>query len=223
MISRNRWLALLSTLAAPACLDAPSASPPVPDPVAVAYAVEDVDVAAALENSVLDFDSGTAACRSIPAAPHYADWPRIQSPIRKDPAQEAWIRRVVESMTLEQKVGQMTQAEIVSLFDPQTQTYRLNEITEFNLGSVLGGGSTTAKQNKHAALQDWVDLADSVWKAGPTIALKNGRHTTPLHIPHARSVVRPGQRLRELTEEYRGSRPTAVVAWSAPTAGGARS
>jgi len=70
MISRNRWLALRSTLASPACIDAPSASLPGPDPVAVAHAVEDVDVAAALESSVFDFDSATAACRSVATRCH---------------------------------------------------------------------------------------------------------------------------------------------------------
>lgn len=181
MTSLHRWLALISALAplaVSACSEGPLARPSATDDLAPA--VDDVDLADALANSVPD--RRDAACR-ISAAPQYADWPRIQSPVRTTPAQEKRIQSVVASMTLEQKVGQMTQAEIVSLFDPETQTYRLDEITQYNLGSVLGGGSTTPKQNKHAPLQDWIDLADGVWRAGPTITVREKNRTTQLHIP----------------------------------------
>ena len=46
-----------------------------------------------------------------PLPPAYANWPRIQSPIPLDPAQEARIAAIVGGMTLEQKVGQMTQPD----------------------------------------------------------------------------------------------------------------
>src|SRR5689334_16084033 len=50
--------------------------------------------------------------RSIPPLPPtYTDWPRIPSPIPLDPAMEARIATIVAGMTLEQKVGQMTQAD----------------------------------------------------------------------------------------------------------------
>lgn len=182
MTVQHRWLALFSALAplaASACLDAMPAPSPDEDVLDDA-AGSDVD-AAARGSSGDDF--GGRSCRAIPDAPRLADWPRITSPIRRDPAQEAWIRRVVGSMTIEQKVGQMTQVEILSLFDAATQSYRLDEITEFNLGSVLGGGGTTPRNNKHATLQDWLDLADGIWRAGPTIAVRDGRRTTQLHIP----------------------------------------
>lgn len=185
MGSLNGRLALsaaLTSVAVTACLDESSLSPPSTESVAEG-AIEDVDQGEALAHSLPDLDLANAACRSIAPAPRFNDWPRVRSALRRDPAQEAWIRRVVSAMTLEQKVGQMTQAEIVSLFDPATQTYRLNEITEFNLGSVLGGGGTTPKQNRRAPLQDWVDLADGVWAAGPTIAVRDGRRTQQLHIP----------------------------------------
>src|SRR6185436_20109438 len=185
MTSQHRWLARISTLAALAapaasgCLDGSQGSSPASGDGADSIA-DEADATEA-ESSFSDFLG--RSCRAIPAAPHYADWPRITTPLRRDPAQEAWIRRVVDAMTLEEKVGQMTQAEIGSLFDPATQTYRLGEITQYHLGSVLGGGGTTPKQNKHAPLQDWVDLADGVWQAGPTIAVRDGRHTAHVHIP----------------------------------------
>ena len=181
MTSLNRWLvssAALAPFVLTACFDDPPASPASPPDPALELTTTEAAAVAATDHGPPD-----DACRDILPVPHYADWPRIRSAIRKDPAQEAWIRRVVGAMTLEQKIGQMTQAEIVSMFDATTQTYRLNEITQWNLGSVLGGGGTTPKQNKHAPLQDWVDLADGVWQAGPTISVADGRHATAVHIP----------------------------------------
>jgi len=62
------------------------------------------------------------ACRSVAPRPHYAR-PSITSPTRKDLAPRAWRRRIVNSVRLEHKVGHMTPAEIVSLFDTDTRTY----------------------------------------------------------------------------------------------------
>src|ERR1700760_1874445 len=80
------------------------------------------------------------ACTRIEPVPHFNDWPRIHSAIRSDANDEAWIKQVVAAMTLEQKVGQMTQGEIPSLFDATTGTYQLGDVTKFALGSILNGG-----------------------------------------------------------------------------------
>ena len=42
--------------------------------------------------------------------------------------------RVVAAMTLEQKVGQMTQLEVPSLFDDETGTYQVEQVTELAIG-----------------------------------------------------------------------------------------
>jgi beta-glucosidase len=77
-------------------------------------------------------------------------------------------RRVTDllsRMTLQEKVGQMTQAERAAVFDDPSM------VTEWNLGSVLSGGGSTPPQNKPAA---WADMVDMFQKA----ALQ-----TRLHIP----------------------------------------
>jgi len=183
--SLNRWPVLtLAVLAlASGC--------PRPEPSSAPAAAQrthgdgdgDGDPADALAHATPAIDASDARCRTIPGAQHLADWPAIQGAIRQDAAQEAWIRRVVDAMTIEQKVGQMTQAEIRSLWRRDTRTYRLNEITEVGLGSVLGGGGTAPEGNPHATLKDWTDLADRVWEAGPTIAVRDGGRTTRVHIP----------------------------------------
>ena len=59
----------------------------------------------------LALTASSDAAQPTAAAP-LADWPRIESPVKTDAALEARIARIVAGMTLEQKIGQMTQPEI---------------------------------------------------------------------------------------------------------------
>ncbi|MDD5180184.1 MAG: glycoside hydrolase family 3 N-terminal domain-containing protein [Gallionellaceae bacterium] len=86
-----------------------------------------------------------------------ADWPRIMSAIGKDAALEARIAKIVAGMTLPQKIGQMTQAEIQSVTPEQVRQYYI--------GSVLNGGGSWPNKNKHATAADWVVLADQYYDA----------------------------------------------------------
>ncbi len=91
------------------------------------------------------------------ALKQYSDWPRIKSEIAKDPAQEAEIARIVAGMSLAQKVGQMTLAEIKSVTPDQVRQYYI--------GAVLNGGGSFPGNNKYATAGDWVRLADAYWQA----------------------------------------------------------
>lgn len=84
-------------------------------------------------------------------------WPAITSAIPKDSSMEAQIASIVANMTLEEKIGQMTQPEIASV-TPQ-------DVITYHLGSVLNGGGSWPNTNKHAAISDWVAKADSYWLA----------------------------------------------------------
>lgn len=77
--------------------------------------------------------------------------PRHTKAAAADPALEARIARLLASMTLEQKVGQMTQAEIGSI-TPE-------ELTRHRVGSVLNGGGSSPGGRKHAGAADWRALA----------------------------------------------------------------
>ena len=68
-------------------------------------------------------------------------------------------------MTLEEKVGQMTQTERYQVFDNTTP------ITTWNLGSILSGGGSTPTQNTPVA---WADMIDRFQRAALA---------TRLHIP----------------------------------------
>ncbi len=82
-----------------------------------------------------------------------SDWPHVNSAVAKDAAIEARVRDILASMTLAQKVGQMTQAEIKSITP--------NEVRRYYIGSVLNGGGSWPGKNKHASAADWLALADA--------------------------------------------------------------
>lgn len=85
------------------------------------------------------------------------DWPHVDSAIRRDDAMEKRIAGIVKSMSLEQKIGQMTQPEI-KMITP-------DEVRQYYIGSVLNGGGSWPGMDKHAAIGDWVALADRYYDA----------------------------------------------------------
>jgi beta-glucosidase len=106
-------------------------------------------------------NTDTAIARSVdhrvPASTHYSDWPAINSRLPADPALEARVHKIVASMTLAQKVGQMTQPEIKSITPAQ--------VTQYYIGSVLNGGGSWPGMKKHAGIKDWLTLADRYYDA----------------------------------------------------------
>ena len=84
-------------------------------------------------------------------------WPASPSPFGPaHPSSRAVaeaVARHLRSLTLEQKVGQMIQAEIASV-TPE-------EAGEFGLGSILNGGGSAPGGDKRASVADWLELADA--------------------------------------------------------------
>lgn len=97
---------------------------------------------------------------AVAAVPTVADWPRLTSPTPLDPAMEARIAGIVAGMTLEQKIGQMTQPDIRSVTPDQ--------VRRFYLGSVLNGGGAWPGNDKYAAPAKWAALSDAYYKASMT-------------------------------------------------------
>ncbi len=67
------------------------------------------------------------------------------------------VNALLSSMSLEQKVAQMIQGEIKHVSPDDVRVY--------GLGSVLNGGGSFPNEDKHAALEDWVALADAYRQA----------------------------------------------------------
>jgi beta-glucosidase len=110
-----------------------------------------------------------AAALTMPAAiaapsQPLTDWPHVQSAIAKDAKLEARVAEIVGSMTLEQKIGQMTQGEIKKVTP--------DDVRKYYLGSVLNGGGSWPG-GKHATAADWVKLADAYYDASMTTDMAN--------------------------------------------------
>ena len=80
-------------------------------------------------------------------------------------ANDANVRALLSRMTLEEKVGQMIQANSASLKDP-------SDVEKLFLGSILSGGSSDPKNGN--SLIDWTDHYDS---------LQSRTQNTRLRIP----------------------------------------
>jgi beta-glucosidase len=110
---------------------------------------------------------GVAAAKEAPATAsgppptHYTDWPHIAPPRAADPKLDARVHDLVSRMSLAQKIGQMTQAEIKSITPDQ--------VRQFYIGSVLNGGGSWPHGDKHAGIQDWLGLADRYYDASMTV------------------------------------------------------
>ncbi len=85
------------------------------------------------------------------------EWPRIASNIVADSALEGRIASLLSHMTLEQKVGQMVQAEI--------QHVTPSDVRDYHLGSVLNGGGSYPGGSKAASVADWLAHADAFYDA----------------------------------------------------------
>ncbi len=84
-------------------------------------------------------------------------WPAYDYPVEIAEADEARIADILAQMTLEEKIGQLVQADICCVTP--------DEVREYNLGSVLNGGNSGPYGNDLAPASDWLKLADEFWEA----------------------------------------------------------
>lgn len=85
-----------------------------------------------------------------------ADWPTIK-PLPLNPEIEAQIDEILPKLTLEQKVGQVIQADNASVTPEEVKKYRL--------GSVLSGGNSAPGALPYADTKKWLELADEYYNA----------------------------------------------------------
>jgi beta-glucosidase len=97
-------------------------------------------------------------------------WPTVESEIKKDPKIENKIKAILATMTLEEKVGQMVQAEIKHATPA--------DVKKYHLGSVLNGGGSFPGDNKYAKVSDWLKLADAYFEA--SVDKTSGRTAIPV-------------------------------------------
>jgi len=88
---------------------------------------------------------------------HPEIWPKQTSPLARDESLEQRITTLIDNMSLEEKVGQVIQADIASITP--------NELREYHLGSILNGGNSAPGGDNRTAAAAWVALADEFWLA----------------------------------------------------------
>ena len=91
-------------------------------------------------------------------------WPRAQVRATGDASLDARVRSIVAGMTLEQKVGQMTQADIRSITP--------DDVRRYYIGSILNGGGAWPSMNMHASVDDWLKLSGAFYRASMATDMK---------------------------------------------------
>lgn len=87
----------------------------------------------------------------------FSSWPKQSSPLQRDGQIEQRITDLLNKMTLEEKVGQVIQADIGSVTPA--------EAAQYNLGSILNGGNSAPNNDNRSKAEDWLSLADEFWAA----------------------------------------------------------
>jgi beta-glucosidase len=93
-----------------------------------------------------------AAERGTPAI-----WPKIVSPYGVDPAVEEKIDQILSRMSLAEKVGQITMAEIQSISP--------DDVKRFHIGGLLNGGGSYPNKNRNASIAEWLVMANAFYDA----------------------------------------------------------
>lgn len=101
--------------------------------------------------------SGAAASGDDGQLLHPEIWPRADNPIQPDSRIEQQVASILAAMSLEEKVGQVIQADIASVSP--------DDVAEYHLGAVLNGGNSAPDNDLKAGPDRWLALADEFWLA----------------------------------------------------------
>lgn len=103
--------------------------------------------------------AATVAQRSTALAAEFQPdlWPSAPAPLPGMEAADAEAQQLLAGMTLEEKVGQMIQADIASISPAQ--------LTQYRLGSLLAGGGAAPGNDVRATPEAWLQLTDSYFRA----------------------------------------------------------
>ncbi len=98
-----------------------------------------------------------AATASQTGVANPKNWPVVKNPVAKNAVIESKIKELLAKMSLEQKVGQVIQADIGSV-TPE-------DVYKYHLGSVLNGGNSAPGGKQWAPAPEWLADADRFYDA----------------------------------------------------------
>ena len=98
----------------------------------------------------------------IAAAIHPEIWPKLRSAVIDDPALDARVVDILSKMTVEEKVGQIIQADVASVSPA--------DVKQYHLGSILDGGNSGPYGNDRALAPVWLKEADEFYAASMDVA-----------------------------------------------------
>jgi beta-glucosidase len=104
--------------------------------------------------SIFALISGPVAAQGVA---HPAIWPAIKNPVAVNPKTEARIKSIMVRMSLEQKVGQVIQADVGSVTP--------DDVVKYHLGSILNGGNSAPGGRLYATAPQWLAGADEFYAA----------------------------------------------------------
>jgi beta-glucosidase len=111
------------------------------------------------------------APRATPAVVHPEVWPAVTRPAIDDSAIEARLNDLLGSLSVEEKVGQIVQADVSEVTPADVLRYRL--------GSILSGGnSSPTGDDDLAPASAWLAAADAFYAA--SMDTREGRHAIPI-------------------------------------------
>ena len=119
--------------------------------------------------ALLLFTADCANAADIPGTAHPQLWPSVPRAIPADPALDRRVDALLADMTVEQKVGQVIQADIDSITP--------DELRHYPLGSILNGGNSGPGNNDLAPASEWLAAADRFYDA--SIDPSHGKHPIP--------------------------------------------
>ncbi|HEY5807996.1 MAG TPA: exo 1,3/1,4-beta-D-glucan glucohydrolase [Povalibacter sp.] len=139
--------------------------------VSVAIATAACSLTACDHKSNADTPVPTPAATSPTAGViHPEIWPKLPRPAFDDSQINERLETLLKSLSVEEKVGQIVQADIGSVTADDVRKYRL--------GSVLNGGNSGPHGNDLAPAKDWLKLADDFYEA--SMDTSKGGHAIPL-------------------------------------------
>ncbi|HEX8937369.1 MAG TPA: exo 1,3/1,4-beta-D-glucan glucohydrolase [Sphingomicrobium sp.] len=107
------------------------------------------------------------AAFAAPSGQAPVHWPNVHSRVPRDPKIEARIENILKRMSLEEKVGQIIQADI-NFVTP-------DDVKKYKLGSILAGGNSAPHDDNKAPAADWLRQADDFWNASQSADWKGAK------------------------------------------------